>query len=96
MSRAGLAVLAACLLGLQLSACSLPEPAPKDFTLANERQAKAEEAGNTLAAAERFCREETKRKGFSSVIGIFSRFRKGSADEDYVACMQQRGYEVKP
>ena len=23
-------------------------------------------------------------------------FRKGSADEDYIACMKARGYEVKP
>jgi hypothetical protein len=40
--------------------------------------------------------EETKRKGIASVIGIVSRLRKGDADEDYVACMKARGYEVKP
>jgi hypothetical protein len=78
-----------------VSACSLAEPKPKDFTLVDQRPAKAEEAGNTLEAAELACKEETKQKGIKSVVNIFSRLRKGSADEDYVACMKQRGYEVK-
>ena len=62
----------------------------------DQRPAKAEEAGNTLEAAEPACKEETKQKGINSVVNIFSRLRKGSADEDYVACMKARGYEVKP
>jgi hypothetical protein len=96
MSRVKLALLAIGLLGLQLAACSHAEPAPKDFTLANQREAKAEETGNTIEMAELVCKDETKRKGISSVLAIFSRFRKGSADEDYIACMKARGYEVKP
>jgi hypothetical protein len=52
--------------------------------------------GNTLEAAEKACKEETERKGIGSVIGIMSRLRRRSADEDYVACMKARGYEVKP
>jgi hypothetical protein len=95
MSRVGPAVLAACLLGALLSACSLAEPKPKDFTLVDQRPAKAEEAGNTLEAAELACKEETKQKGIKSVVNIFSRLRKGSADEDYAACMKRRGYEAK-
>ena len=96
MSRVRSAVLAACLLGTLVSACSLAEPTPKNFTLVDQRPAKAEETGDTLQAAQLACKEETKRKGITSVVTIFSRFRKGSADEDYVACMKGRGYEVKP
>ncbi|HEX2448915.1 MAG TPA: hypothetical protein VHK26_12155 [Methyloceanibacter sp.] len=95
MSRVKL-LLALGLFGLGLSACSLTQPAPKDFVLVDQREAKAEENGNTLQNAELLCKEETKRKGVSSVVAIFSRFRKGSADEDYIACMKRRGYEVKP
>ena len=94
MSRVRPAVLAMCLLGALASACSLAQPKPKDFTLVDQRPAKAEEAGNTLQAAELACKEETKQKGIKSVVNIFSRLRKGSADEDFVACMKRRGYEV--
>jgi hypothetical protein len=96
MWRVRPAVLAACLLGALASACSLSEPAPKNFTLVDQRPAKAEEAGNTLQAAETACKAETKQKGIKSIVNIFSRFRKGSADEDYIACMKRRDYEVKP
>jgi hypothetical protein len=96
MSRVRPAVLAACLIGALASACSLVERKPKDFTLVDQRPAKAEEAGNTLQAAELACKEEIKKKGIASVVNIFSRLRKGSADEDYIACMKRRGYEVKP
>ena len=96
MSRVRPAVLVACLLGTLASACSHAAPTPKDFTLVDQRPAKAEEAGNTLEKAELACKEETKRKGITSVVAIFSRFRKGSADEHYIACMKARGYEVKP
>lgn len=88
-------MLAACLLGAVASACSLVEPAPKDFTLVDQRPAKAEETGNTLEKAELACKEEAKQKGIKSVVSIFARLRKGSADEDYVACMKNRGYDVK-
>jgi len=96
MSMMRPAVLALCLLGAVASACSLIEPKPKNFTLVDQRPAKAEEAGNTLEAAEAACKAETKRKGVASVVGIFSRLRRGAADEDYIACMQRRGYDAKP
>jgi hypothetical protein len=89
------AVLAACLIGGLAAGCSIAEPAPKDFVLVDQRPAKAEETGNTLQTAEYLCKEQTKTKGMASVLGIFSRLRKGSADEDYIACMKGRGYEVK-
>ena len=96
MSRVKRALLAAYLLGPLLAACSQAEPVPKDFVLVDQRPAKADETGNTLAKAEQLCTEEAKRKGIGSVVAIFSHLRKGSADEDYVACMKTRGYEVKP
>jgi len=96
MSWATRAALGLSLLPLALAACSLAEPAPKDFVLVNERPAKAEENGNSLQTAEYLCKEQTKSKGMGSVLGIFSRLRKGSADADYIACMKDRGYEVKP
>jgi hypothetical protein len=94
MSRVGAAVLVICLVGALASACSLADPAPKNFTMVDQRPAKAEEAGNTLQAAELACKEETRKKGIKSVVNIFSRLRAGAADEDYVACMKRRGYEV--
>jgi hypothetical protein len=95
MSRVKVAVLAACLLGALLGGCAGSEPAPRDFTLVDQRPAKAAEAGNTLEAAEKACKEDTKTKGMSNVLAIFSRFRPGSADKDYIACMKRRGYEAK-
>ena len=85
-----------CLIAIAASGCSLTQPAKRDFTLVNQREAKAEETGNSLEDAEKACKEETERKGIGSVLGIMSRLRRGSADEDYVACMKGRGYEVKP
>jgi len=78
-----------------LQGCSLSEPSTRDFTQVNQRPAKAQEAGNTLEQAELACKAETKTKGIASITAIFSRFRKGSADEDYVACMKRRGFEVQ-
>lgn len=96
MSRAKLSAFTVCLIAIAASGCSLSQPAKRDFTLVDQREAKAEEAGNSLEGAEKACKEETERKGIGSVLGIMSRLRRGSADEDYVACMKARGYEVKP
>ena len=96
MSRINLLAFVACLTAIAASGCSLSNPAPRNFTLVDQRPAKAEETGNSLEEAEAACKEETQRKGLASVIGIVSRLRKGSADEAYVACMKTRGYEVKP
>ena len=95
MANARRAVLAFCLLGALLPGCSLSQPAPRNFTQVDQRPAKAQETGNTLAQAEAACKQQTATKGIASVTAIFSRFRKGSADEDYVACMKDRGFEVQ-
>jgi hypothetical protein len=96
MSRAKFSACALCLIAIAASGCSLTQPANRDFTLVNQREAKAEETGNSLEEAEKACKTETERKGIGSVLGIMSRLRRGSADEAYVACMKGRGYEVKP
>jgi hypothetical protein len=76
--------------------CSLAEPAPKNFVLVDQRQAKAKEEGNTLEKAELKCQEQTRKKGIGFLTAIVRHMRKGAADEGYVACMKERAYEVKP
>jgi hypothetical protein len=95
MKRARTSLLAACLLSVMAPACSQTGSLPKDFALIDQRAEQAKETGDTLEAAERICKTETQRKGIGSIAGIFSRLRKGSAEEDYIACMKLRGYEVK-
>jgi hypothetical protein len=95
MARLGLSLLAAGLTMLMAQGCSQTEPAPKDFILAGQRPAQAAETKNSLAEAERACKAETRRKGMNSVVGIFSRLRQGATDDDFIACMKGRGYEVK-
>jgi hypothetical protein len=93
MFNARRAVLGFCVLGALLQGCSLSEPSSRDFAQVGQRPAKALETGNTLQAAETACKDEAKTKGIASITAIFSRFRKGSADEDYIACMKRRGFE---
>jgi hypothetical protein len=94
MARVAVAGLLAGVLSIALAGCSRPELPNNDFVLTGERPAKAAEAGNTAEAAKLACEAEIKKKGISSVVNIFSRFRRGSAEEDYVACMKRRGYEL--
>jgi hypothetical protein len=75
--------------------CSQTQPTPRDFTLVDQRPAKALETHNTLAEAETACKQQTETQGMKSIKAIFSHLRKGAADADYIACMKERGYEVK-
>jgi hypothetical protein len=95
MSKLRAALLAGCLCAAMLQACSRSEPPPHNFVQVEQRAAKAEEAGNTLEAATEACQKETERKGVSSVTAIFSRFRKGKAEEDFTACMKERGFVMQ-
>ena len=94
MPRLRNAGAAACLLAIALSGCSQTELPARDFVLAEQRSEKAVEQGNTLESAKLACKAETEKRGIASVMNIFSRFRKGSAEEDFIACMRQRGYEM--
>jgi hypothetical protein len=87
------ASLSVCLLAALLSGCSRAEPTSRDFVLADQPPVKTEETGNTLEAAKKACKEETKRKGIMSVAAVVSRLRPGKLDDDYIACMKARGYE---
>ena len=89
---ASLALIAALLL---LAGCSHPDLPPTGTATAtpavasgDNKDAKAQEA------ATKACKEETEKKGFSSVLGIFSRLRRGSTEEQFAACMKNRGFEV--
>jgi hypothetical protein len=126
MSRVTLPLLAIGLLGLQLSACSHAEPAPKDFVLVDPHAAEDAPPADTgapgswskigkekggkakrtkgpvaegpppLEVVEAGCKAEADRKGTASMLAIFSRLRRGSGDADYLACMKEHGYDVKP
>ena len=80
-------------LGLMLSACSLASPTDRSFIAADTKQAnppdktEVEEASNA-------CKEQTRDKGFNSVLAIVSRLRPGAVDQDYIACMKSKGYTV--
>lgn len=76
-----------------LQACSQADPKPNDFTHLVERPAKESDEAK-LEAARTACKAETKRKGIASIVGILSRLRPGASNEDFVACMKARGYEV--
>ena len=97
MSRANLAVLAACLLGalrrrLQPHAAHAQRLHPGRPAPGQGRRVRqyARSRGARLQGGDQEARAS------APSLGIFSRLRKGSADEDYVACMKGRGYEVKP
>ena len=49
-----------------------------------------------LEVVEADCKAEAERKGTASMLAIFSRLRRGSGDADYLACMKEHGYDVKP
>jgi hypothetical protein len=50
--------------------------------------------GAALTAAINACKDATVTKGTKSVLAIFSHMRPGAVDEDYVACMKDKGYTV--
>jgi hypothetical protein len=79
------------LLVMLLSACSPNLPA-HDFTSVEPPE---KNAAALLAEASTACKEQTRKKGIGSILGIFSRLRPGSADADYVACMKERGYAIR-
>ena len=72
MSRVEPAVLVICLLGALASACSLAEPKPKNFTLVDQRPAKADEAGNLVEKKDANGRHDERRRGPSGPVFIGS------------------------
>ena len=84
---------AAVVLGLLLSACSLAGPTDHTFTTVDAKPAKQPDK-TAMEEASKTCKEQTRGKGFNSVLGILWRLRPGAVDQDYIACMKGKGFTV--
>ena len=93
VSRVCRALLAACLLGLVLSACSGPPKAPDVGFLPTRAVAETTDPKTAFEDAKVVCLEEARRKGISSVTRILL-FRGKISKSDYVECMEKKGYAV--
>jgi hypothetical protein len=93
-SGSGLALIAALLLVAGCSHPNLPPTATAPATATPAVASGDKPDAKAYEAASKACKEETETKGFSSVLGIFSRLRRGSAEEQFAACMKKKGYEV--
>jgi hypothetical protein len=82
---------AVCALGLTLCACSLAGPADHTFTGSD---AKTLQDKTAIEQASKTCKDDTRDKGIKSVLAIVTRMRPGAVDEDYIACMKDKGYTV--
>jgi hypothetical protein len=91
-SRTIAALVALCL--LMLAGCDRSEPPPGDFVLSDPRSQQISGEKASLDEAKEACQSDTRRNGYKSIFAIVSRLRKGSASEDYIACMKNRGYDV--
>jgi hypothetical protein len=84
-------VLAACLCGLPLAACSRGDPPPEvDFTATRAVKETLDPEATRLAAQEA-CTDEARRKGIASVTRILL-LRGKISKSDYIACMEKKGY----
>lgn len=90
----GLAVAAALLLLAGCSHPNLPPTATATPTVTPAVASGDKPNADARDAASKACKDEAEKKGFSSIIGIFSRFRHGSTEEQFATCMKNRGFEV--
>jgi hypothetical protein len=63
---------------------------------AKRTKAAAADGPPPLEVVEANCKAQADRKGTASMLAIFSRLRRGTDDADYLACMKEHGYDVKP
>lgn len=84
---------AVCTLGLMLSACSLAGPPDHTFTPSDAKPATLQDK-TVIEQASKACKDKTRDKGIKSVLAIVTRLRPGAIDEDYIACMKDKGYTV--
>jgi hypothetical protein len=92
MSRVCVALLAGCLLGVALTACSraeVPDVAFKPTRAVKE----TDDPQAALEEARLFCQEEARRKGIANMTAIVLRRGKVSKS-DYVDCMEAKGYDA--
>ena len=92
MWRVCVVLLAACLLGLPLAACSRSKAPDVEFTPTRAVK-ETPDPKVTLKEDEEACTDEARRKGISSVTRILL-LRGKISKSDYVACMRERGYDV--
>jgi len=92
MWRAGVLLLATCLLGLPLSACSRSKAPDVDFTPTRAVEETPDPKAK-LKEDEEACTDDARRKGISSVTRILL-LRGKISKSDYVSCMKARGYDV--
>jgi hypothetical protein len=82
---------------LLLAGCShpdLPPTAAATPTVTPASTSGDKPSADAHEAATKACKDETEKKGFSSIVGIFSRFRHGSTEEQFAACMKKKGYDA--
>ncbi len=85
----------ALILALLLAGCSHPDLPPAETATATPAVASGSKPdAQAYETASKACKDETEKKGFGSILGIFSRLRPGSSEADYAACMKKRGYEI--
>lgn len=87
-----MAVLAVCLLGVALQACSRGK-APDVGFLPTRAVPETPDPKATFDAAKEVCLEVARRKGISSVTRLLL-FRGKISKSDYVECMEEKGYAV--
>jgi hypothetical protein len=91
--RLCVALLAAGLLGLPLSACSRPPKAPDVGFLPTRAVPETPDPKATFEEAKTLCLEDARRKGISSVTRLLL-LRGKISKSDYVECMENKGYAV--
>lgn len=87
-----MALLAASLLGLALTACSQgTPPAQLAFEPTRAAEHQATDLQLALAVAKERCTSEARKKGISSVTRILG-MQDRTFEADYVACMEAKGF----
>ena len=89
-----MALVAALLLLADCSHPNLPPTATATPTVTPAVASGDKPNADAHDAATKACKEETETKGFSSIVGIFSRLRHGSTEEQFAACMKKKGYDA--
>lgn len=75
---------------LPLAACSKKDLPTEEFQISQETP---ETRAQAMAKAKIACEEETRRSGMKSMLSIFSRLRPGSAERDFINCMEDKGFD---
>ena len=91
VTRVGVALLAGCLLGLPLSACSRGSVPDVAFIPTRTVEHESTDTKAAFEGAKVVCLEEARRKGISSVTRLLL-LRGKTSKSDYVECMEAKGF----